>query len=119
MRTDFEMDISLRDIQIISFITLSVTGQNDYLQSFGKSAICVKHIGTWTYQDRQYTYYLDPLITGTCHKYICNEKKLLVIDFRGSLVQCPRNGGMRKFSIMNGSKRHNGTIICPQANRFC
>ncbi|CAH8525727.1 unnamed protein product [Schistosoma turkestanicum] len=116
---------SLGSLNVTSFCTHDENNQiadsdsNDYLQSFGKKAICVKHLGPWTYELGRFIYTLDQSITGTCHKYICTPEKILIVDFRGSRVKCPVKGGRQSFSFKNKEKIYRGAINCPPANKFC
>ncbi|TNN18153.1 Leishmanolysin-like peptidase isoform 2 [Schistosoma japonicum] len=116
--------LQLGQLNVTSFCThdennkIADSESNFYLQSFAKNAICVKHAGSWTYEHGGYIYSLDQNIKGTCHKYICKEKKLIV-DFKGSRVTCPQSGGKHHFTFNHTGKLYRGSIECPLANRFC
>ncbi|KAK4470983.1 hypothetical protein MN116_006486 [Schistosoma mekongi] len=95
-------------------------GKNLYYQTYGTNSLCIEHRNTWSYNDSVDYFTLNDYLKGSCHTYKCHEDgKIMSLYFKSASVNCTRKDQKVKFSVTDRGTTLNGTIVCPNINRFC
>ncbi|KAH8872663.1 Leishmanolysin-like peptidase [Schistosoma japonicum] len=95
-------------------------GKNLYYQTYGTNSLCIEHRNTWSYNDSVDYYTLNDYLKGSCHTYKCHEdSKTMSLYFKSATVTCTRKDQKVKFTVTDRRTTLNGTIVCPNINRFC